>query len=598
MLWLDRLCAGVLAPLAMWVLASGLDDLFLDLSAICFWLKKRFGRQGPGCLLRPEREKSIALLIPAWREAGVIEQMLEQNIGGIRYSNYEVFVGVYPNDLPTLSRVVAAEKTCPRVHHALCPHDGPTSKADCLNAIYQAMLAWEEGQGRRFEVILHHDAEDVVHPGSLRSINAATERYDMVQVPVLPLDTPCWELTHGAYCDDFAQSHLRDLHTRVALGGFLPSCGVGTAYRRRSLERLAWNNGGRLFRPDCLAEDYLIGLELHRLGCSQVLLDAKAPGAAGLAATREYFPRSFGRAVRQRARWVAGIALQSWQHAGWNAGPRQLYWLWRDRKALLNIPLTILANLIFVYGLAGWGWAAATGSTWRLREMVDAISGLRWLLVLNVALLVMRQLARITAVWPAYGVRHALVTPLRSLWGNRINFAAWWGALKLFAGAQLRRRVPAWAKTDHAYPAQPQLARQRRRLGEVLAETGILAAPAVERAFGMLQPGERLGEALVRLGALSEFQLYTALSMQQGIPFGPVEPELVSDDALERLPAQLARRRQLVPVGIIKRRLWLATPELPADEIAREVAEVTRLEPRFQLVTPSNYRLLSRRAAR
>src|SRR5262249_32971139 len=157
-----------------------------------------------------------------------------------------------------------------------------------------------------------------------------------------------WEFTHGTYCDEFAQSHLKELHVRVALGGFLPSAGVGTAYRRRALDRLAWNNGGQPFDPTSLTEDYRTGLELHRLGCSEVLLDAfssaqsrERKGAdpsvrlTGPAATREYFPRPFRAAVRQKARWIAGIALQSWQQFGWQAGPGQLYWLWRDRKGLL-----------------------------------------------------------------------------------------------------------------------------------------------------------------------------------------------------------------------------------------------------------------------
>lgn len=599
MLLLDRLCAGMLVPLAMWVLASGLDDLFLDICWVWFRLRGRFKRGQPTCAGSTAEaaglpEKRIALLIPAWHEAEVIQQMLEQNIAGIQYSNYEVFVGVYPNDLPTLSRVLAAEKSHGRIHHAVCPHDGPTSKADCLNAIYQAMLAWEEESGCRFDVILHHDAEDVIHPESLRWINAASERCDMVQVPVLPLATPWWEITHGTYCDDFAQSHLKDLHTRVALGGFLPSCGVGTAYRRRSADRLAWNNGGTLFRPESLTEDYLIGLELHRLGCSQVLLDARPTPGTAPAATREYFPRRFGRAVRQRARWVAGIALQSWQHVGWNAGAGQLYWLWRDRKALINNPLTMLANLIFVYGLAGWLRGRATGDVWRFGEQVSGVAWLRWLLAANVVLLVARQGVRAACSWQGYGWRHALMTPLRSVWGNVINFAAWWGALKLFAGARLRRRVPSWAKTDHVYPARPGTAGRRRRLGELLTETRLLPAPVVERALNALQPGERLGERLVRDGALSEFQLYTALAVQQGVPFGPVEPELVSLEALRRVPAEFARSRRVVPVRVAEpRRLWLATPEMPPDDVAREIARMTRLEPRFQFVTPSNYEALS-----
>ena len=590
---LDRLVAGVLAPLAFWVLASGLDDLFLDLSAIYFKLKKACGRQ-PGPPV-PAPEKGIALLIPAWREQDVIAQMLERNLAAIEYTNHEVFAGVYPNDPGTIAKVRAVAQRDPRVHAVVCPHDGPTSKADCLNSIYRGILAYEEERGVRFELILHHDAEDVIHPRSLDWINRYAEQYDMVQAPVLPLSTPCREWTHGTYCDDFAQSHLRDLHTRLALGGFLPSCGVGTAYRRSALDRLAWNNGGQVFQPGCLTEDYQIGLELHRLGCRQILLDAQELSEDGApAATREYFPRRFRGAVRQRGRWVAGIALQSWEQIGWNAGRGQLYWLWRDRRGLLNNPLTIVANAIFLYGLAGWAWSQWTGAPWVLGEMVRDSAPLRWTLAANTGLIALRLAVRAACVRRVYGWRHALVSPLRTVWDNIINFAAWARALRLFTGARLRRETPAWAKTDHHYPASVQDGNGPRRLGEILVHTRLLEGPVVDQAIASLGPGERLGERLVRQGALNEFQLYTALALQQKLPFGRLDAEAVSPEALRRLPWNFARARRLIPVRRVGAgRLWLATPEVPDAETTRAVAQVTRLEPSFQLVTPSDYRRVS-----
>ena len=50
-----------------------------------------------------------------------------------------------------------------------------------------------------------HDAEDIIHPDSLRWVNYFVENYDMVQVPVLALPTPM----RGAYCDEFAEFQMR-----------------------------------------------------------------------------------------------------------------------------------------------------------------------------------------------------------------------------------------------------------------------------------------------------------------------------------------------------------------------------------------------------
>jgi adsorption protein B len=137
MIWLDRLIAEVLAPLAVWVFISGLDDLFLDISYLYLRLSDRRARTSPPTRAlgkfpdRPQRK--IALMIPCWQEHEVIEQMLDHNLSEIDYENYDFWLGVYPNDAATIAKVAASAKKSPRVRHVVCSHDGPTTKADCLN---------------------------------------------------------------------------------------------------------------------------------------------------------------------------------------------------------------------------------------------------------------------------------------------------------------------------------------------------------------------------------------------------------------------------------------------------------------------------------
>ncbi|MEI9813214.1 MAG: glycosyltransferase family 2 protein [Acidobacteriota bacterium] len=66
-----------------------------------------------------------------------------------------------------------------------------------------------------------------------------------------------------------------------------------------------------MFEPEALTEDYDIGLRLKRLGCSQAFVPIAPQGLADFVATREYFPRNFRGALRQRARWTMGICLQA-----------------------------------------------------------------------------------------------------------------------------------------------------------------------------------------------------------------------------------------------------------------------------------------------
>jgi adsorption protein B len=85
-----------LVPQSFWILLSGLDDLLVDAA----YLARRHRRfpWPAGSDLEEARERRIAILVPLWRQHAVIGRMLEQNLSVLRYVNYDVFVGVYPND--------------------------------------------------------------------------------------------------------------------------------------------------------------------------------------------------------------------------------------------------------------------------------------------------------------------------------------------------------------------------------------------------------------------------------------------------------------------------------------------------------------------
>lgn len=611
MWWLDRLAAEILAPLALWVFASSLDDFLLDASFLVLWRRSRFGRQRRTSASATETVSStassteplIALVIPCWAEQDVIERMLEHNLAEIDYANYEVWLGVYPNDLATQAKASSCQLQFPRVHYIVCPRDGPTTKADCLNWIYQGLRQEETRTGRRYEIVLQHDAEDLIHPRSLRLAAQYCAGYEMVQLPVFPLPTPLWQPTHGTYCDFFAEAHLKDLWVRAALGGFLPSAGVGTAYRRDALEKLEAAKGGQLFDPESLTEDYTIGLELHRLGCSQTIVHELAcppharqlhvPASAPrprLVATRAFFPRGFRAAVRQRARWMTGIALQSWRRFGWQYRQGQAYWLWRDRKGLLNHPVSVLANLVFVYGLGSWLWSIETGMPWTLGNEITSTPWLPYLLVLNVLLLAWRQVAQAACTRRIYGWRQALTVPLRAPWANLINCCATFRALWAYWAAHRQGRQVGWTKTQHAYPDRRQLAQAGARLGEILVARKALKRRQVQQGLRRRRLGERLGESLLRAGLLTEDRLYEALSAQHGLPLTTLRSSDLDPRALRSLPEPVRKKLQLIPFRLdASSQLWIAGPEAPAELLSKKLARFQRFEARFVLITPSNY---------
>ncbi len=586
MITLESLLAACLVPLAIFILFSGLDDFLLDLimlaRAIC---------RPPNQTIPPAApEKLVAIFIPMWREQAVAGRMLEHNLAAIRYRHYHIFVGAYPNDEPTVEVIREAESRFPNVHLALCPHDGPSSKADCLNWIFQHMLLYEELRGVRFEIVVTHDAEDLIHPDSLRSINHYTSEYDMVQVPVLALPTPWRRFTHGVYCDEFAEYQTRDVPLRGPLGGFVPSNGVGTGYSRQALEALAAQSSNRVFEPECLTEDYENGLRLHRLGFRQLFVGIRFEGGQPVA-TREYFPQTLREAVRQRTRWVTGIALQGWERHGWRGGLASVYWFWRDRKGLIGNPVSLLSNAIFLYGLATWGWSRVSGTPWSLGQ---AAAGplLARLLAPVLCLQAIRLAVRMGCVARIYGWAFALGVPLRAFWANWINSVSTVLAVHWYARSRLLGQPLPWVKTEHLYPSREALMPHKRRLGEILVASGYLAENELASALAKRPPQVRLGEHLVQLGLLTERELYEALSLQQNLPVEVIEPARIQRAALRLLPAKLSRSWKVLPFKVEEGALFLACPELPTEALQRELGRHTRLQLRFQLVSPSDYRRL------
>lgn len=583
----DRWVLAILVPLSLAILLSGLDDLMVDLAWAWIWLKSALRPAasmfppGPRQLENAPRQR-IAIFVPLWREHEVIGRMLEHNLAAIRYPDYHIFAGCYPNDVQTQEAVGLVSARFPQVHLALCPHPGPTSKADCLNWIYRHLLLVEERTGRRFDVVAMHDAEDLIHPEELSWINYYAARYDFVQTPVLALATPLRKLIHGVYCDEFAEYHTRDMTVRAAVGGFVPSSGVGTGYRRDALERLA-REDSRLFDPEALTEDYENGLRMFRLGCSQafVPISAGTGGGRDFVATREFFPSTWNAAWRQRTRWVTGIALQGWQRFGWSGRPLEVYWLWRDRKGLLTNPLSLAANLVFVYGVATALWTRVSPGQARLAAA-------------TLALQILRLGVRVACVGRIYGFFFALGVPFRAVYANALNTAATVQAVARYTHARMRGMPLPWLKTEHAYPARAALLGQKRKLGDILVSSGSVRAEELASALAERTPGVRLGEYLVASRRLEMEALYQALSFQQGLPLAQIEPEAVPWPVAHALPEHAIRQWQVLPFRVAEQNLFVASPEAPGPETMTALRSFTSLEIRFHLVTPAEFERLSK----
>jgi len=201
----------------------------------------------------------IAILIPAWNEAEVIGAMLENFFRSINYplALVHVFVGVYPNDAATVEAVQKLSEQYPQVHAVVNPREGPTSKAQNLNQVLDFILRFEREKHLRFGCFIIHDAEDVIHPTSLKLANYLSWKYAVVQLPVFPLQVyPTWRtffpyLTASTYADEFAENHYRGLLAREASSAVVPSAGTGFVINHSVLDTLGT---GALFDEESLTK--------------------------------------------------------------------------------------------------------------------------------------------------------------------------------------------------------------------------------------------------------------------------------------------------------------------------------------------------------
>jgi adsorption protein B len=438
---------------AVGFLLGGIDDLVVDLLWIgrSIWRRltiyTRHPRVHAGTLSPPSRPGRLALFVAAWHEEAVIGGMVATALAQLRHSDWRLYIGCYPNDPATIAAVERAAVGDARVRLVIGDQPGPTTKAGCLNWIWRAMLADERAEGRPVKAIILHDAEDVVHHDELAIYDTLVERFALVQIPVHPVVVRgaglFGALVSGHYCGEFAEAHAKQVVVREAIGAAVPSAGVGSAIARDVLAEMAQGREGP-FDPESLTEDYELGLRIGAAGGRGAFVRLPAADGNGLVAVRACFPHSIPAAVRQKSRWMTGIALAGWDRLGWSGGLAERWMRLRDRRALLAA-LVLAAAYV---ALGCWGVGLLGG--WLLnRPSTLALPGS--LIFFNLALLLWRVGLRAFITTRSHGWRMGLLTPLHMFVGNIVGMMAAVRAIGLYAGLVRHGRL-RWDKTEHVFP--------------------------------------------------------------------------------------------------------------------------------------------------
>ena len=127
-----------------------------------------------------------------------------------------------------------------------------------------------------------------------------------------------------------------------------------------------------------------------------------------------------------------------------------------------------------------------------------------------------------------------------------------------------------------AYEAWSRIRTERRRIGGILVNYGIISESQLETALEQQKPGGRmLGEILVDLGYTDEANIYSCYALQLGMPYVslsqlPIEPKLA-----ELLPMELAYKYTIVLINVVGEVLTVATSEPLSDEARSEIEAET-----------------------
>jgi adsorption protein B len=427
------------------------DELAMDCTWAWLWLT---GRARTLRIRRADHRHATlagpaALLIPAWQEEGVLATTIAHALGAWPQQLLRIYAGCYCNDVATAEAILRGSGGDPRVRLVVHGREGPTTKADCLNRLYAAMEADERRSGARFHMVLQHDAEDMVDAAALGLLDAALERADFVQLPVLPEPQPASRWIGSHYCEEFAEAHGKAMVVRGELGVALPAAGVGCAFSRDLLGAIAddMREPGP-FSVDSLTEDYELGLKIKAAGGRAWFLRARGEDGR-LVATRACFPPTLPQAVRQKARWVHGIALQGWDRLGWSGGLAERWMRLRDRRGPLAALVLFAAYALFV--LAGMLWLAELFGFQRPWEPSGTLLVVLWA---NLASFAWRSLMRFAFTAREYGWAEGVRAVLRLPPSNVIAIMAGRRAFVAYVEALFGTR-PQWDKTQHhAHPAE------------------------------------------------------------------------------------------------------------------------------------------------
>ncbi|WNS81812.1 ATPase, T2SS/T4P/T4SS family [Domibacillus sp. DTU_2020_1001157_1_SI_ALB_TIR_016] len=122
---------------------------------------------------------------------------------------------------------------------------------------------------------------------------------------------------------------------------------------------------------------------------------------------------------------------------------------------------------------------------------------------------------------------------------------------------------------------------KRKRLGDLLVESGLITEEQLSVALKEKKDNQKLGDALLNRGFITEQQLIEVLEFQLGIPHVSLYRYPVDSKLLSLVPKEIAKKNVIIPLKKEENRLFVAM----ADPMDYFTVEDLRLSTGFQIET-------------
>lgn len=154
---------------------------------------------------------------------------------------------------------------------------------------------------------------------------------------------------------------------------------------------------------------------------------------------------------------------------------------------------------------------------------------------------------------------------------------------RLYAG-----EVPTRIKIEEEKPAHTI---KRLRLGEILMEYNLVTQEQVDEALHIQQKQttkEKIGQILIKMGAVTEDAVNCAISTQLDIPYVWLTPQMVAEEAITSLPREMLEQYAIIPIMKIGNELTLVMADPTDEKVIHDVKSITGAEIKLSLGSKEN----------